>query len=84
MSRCQLLILSDKFIKIMKKIGIKCGHWPISGSMVPVGRGIVNVGTWIASGGNNYNLVELTEEEYWIEKSENLKKETRIMNKSFW
>lgn len=48
--------------------------------MILIRRWIVNVWTWIATGGDNYDLVELAEEENWIEKSENLKKEIGIMN----
>jgi len=75
MRRSQLLILSDELIEIMKKIGINRRHCTIGGSMILIGSGIVNVGTRIASGGDNNDLVELAEEEYWIEKSENLREE---------
>lgn len=64
MRRCQLLIFNDEFIEIVKKIGINRRHCTISGSMILIRSGIVNVGTRIASGGDNYDLVELAEEEY--------------------
>ncbi|RHN68506.1 hypothetical protein MtrunA17_Chr3g0114641 [Medicago truncatula] len=64
MRRSQLLILSDEFIEIMKKIGINGRHCTVGGSMILIRSGIVNVGTRIASGGDNYDLVELAEEEY--------------------